>query len=401
MLLFTLPFLGLSQPAAPAPRDRVLQNLEEMAFNRNNPEVFLAAKQRLKDQGSNAVPVLIEIFTSQQTQADGWYEKAPEAIRTKATAVQYYKRLQYQAYSGLTDLPETKGYLSSLITLLQDPRKEVRARTAWIISRHSYKADRSLLLMTLPALKDGEAEVRSNMIRVLANATEIPAIKTALEEVLRDSDENVRSFAAYTLLMWADRNHAAALATLVSLFNSTNVHTRYFAAHYYTISSPTRLRLETRLIPIYTNVLAVGTTNLQAMAMNSLSRYGPRAQQVVPQLQEFLTSPYLDLRVAATNALQEIQAGFIPGTPAAPATRELVLQHLSAYYSTNHAIAIQSIKAMGTNAIPFLIEVLGYETTQADQWYEKAYAKAPAGIQSRMAKPEALETLRNQAANLL
>ena len=56
---------------------------------------------------------------------------------------------------------------------------------------------------------------------------------------------------------------------------------------------------------------------------------------------------------------------------------------------------------MGTNAIPLLIEVLGYETTQADQWYEKAYAKAPASVQSRMSKPEALEKLRNQASLLL
>jgi len=407
LALFTLPFLGISQtfalaqPAAPAPHDQVLQNLEEMAFNRSNPDVFLAAQQRLKDKGSKAVPVLIEIFTSEQTQTDGWYEKAPEAIRTKTTAAQYSKRLQYQAYSGLTDLPETKDYLSSLITLLQDPRKEVRARTAWIISRHSHKADRSLLLTTLPALKDSEAEVRSNMIRVLGNATEIPAIKTALEEVLRDSDENVRSLAAYTLLMNADRNHAAALDTLVSLFSSTNVHTRYFAAHYYTISNPTNLRLETRLIPIYTNVLSVGNTNLQALAMRSLSRYGRRVQHVVPQLQEFLTSPHLTLRVAATNAMQEIQAGFIPGTPVAPASRELVLQHLQGIYSTNQAAAFQSIRAMGTNAIPLLIEILGYETTQADQWYDKAYAKAPSGIQSRMSKPEALEKLRSEAALLL
>jgi HEAT repeat protein len=89
--------------------------------------------------------------------------------------------------------------------------------------------------------------------------------------------------------------------------------------------------------------------------------------------------------------------------PAAPAPRNQVLLHLEDIYGApgKQNAAFQSIKAMGTNAIPLLIEILGYQTTQADQWYEKAYAKAPPSIQSKMSKPEALEKLREEATLLL
>ncbi|MCD6051232.1 MAG: hypothetical protein K0Q55_2635 [Verrucomicrobia bacterium] len=85
-----------------------------------------------------------------------------------------------------------------------------------------------------------------------------------------------------------------------------------------------------------------------------------------------------------------------------PASRDQILQHLGdVSLPSRHFAAVQSIQAMGTNAIPFLIEILGYQQSQADQWYEKVYSKAPPSLQSRMSKPEALEKLHYDARLLL
>jgi HEAT repeat protein len=83
--------------------------------------------------------------------------------------------------------------------------------------------------------------------------------------------------------------------------------------------------------------------------------------------------------------------------------REKVLQHLEEVFGSSgkQAAAIQSIQAMGTNAIPYLIETLSYKQTQADKLYDKAYAKAPKVVQQTMSKPAALETLREAAGLLL
>jgi len=398
ILLLSLPIAGISQTPAPTLRDQVLQHLAGKASDTGK---YLSHHDSIKLMGTNAVPILLEILGSQKSQGYQWYEKAPEIIRGKMTKAQYHERLQYEASQSLLEMTETQAFLPRLISLLQDPRIEVRLLAAWALSGHAYKADNDLLLTALPVLRDSESEVRSMMISVFFSSAELPPIKTALEETLHDSNEGVRSSAAYALLMNADSDHDAALATLISLFSSTNVQTRYFAAYYYTTSKPSNLRLETRLIPIYTDVLSVGDTNLQALAMSSLSRYGRRVQHLVPQLQTFLTSPHLSLREAATNALQQIQPETLPGNPAAPASRELVLQHLQTLFTTNQPMAFQSIKAMGTNAVPLLIEILGYETTQADQWYEKVYKKAPSSVQGVMSKPEALEKLREEASLLL
>ncbi len=397
LLAFALLAATTSRAAELAPREKVLQHLAGKISDRGN---YRNHEESIKVMGTNAVLPMIEILGSQPAQADQWYATAPEALRARMTPAQYHSRLQYEASQSLHSMPDIQPYLPKLIALLQDPRKDVRRQTAWSLWRHAYK-DNDLLLTALPALRDKEAEVRGMMIGVLSPSAGVPEVKAALEQTLQDPEESVRSSAAYNLLMRADKNHPAALETLVSLFTSTNVNTRYNAAHYYTISTPADLRLETRLIPIYTNALSVGDTNLQGRALTSLSRYGRRVQHLVPELQKYLSSPNQNVREAATNALQEIQPEVLPGTPSAPASRELVLQHLQAVYSTNQAVAFQSIKAMGTNAVPLLIEVLGYETTQADQWYEKAYAKAPASVQKRMSKPEALEKLRGEASLLL
>ncbi len=360
-----------------------------------------AALQSLVAMGTNAVPVLIEVMGYSPAQLDQWYNRLPpQKPDNKGYGAMLKRKLPGVAGSVIAVIPEASLYVTNLFPLLQDPRSEVRQRGANFLSYLSHKVDVRQLLPALPALKDNDREVRRNIINAFRRSAETPQVRTALEEVLNDSREDLRLAAANALLR-ADKDHARALATLKSLFVSANPHTRYFAVRDYIQSDPVRPRTEKELLPILLRLLSSNDSWSQTAAAGSLADFGPRARETAPELQKLLLSADLEVRRAATNALRVIAPEMVPGKPAAPASREVVLQHLQDLYSTNQAMVFQNVKAMGTNAVPLLIEILGYETTQADQWYEKAYAKAPASIRSRMSKPEALEKLRSQASVLL
>ncbi|HEY1171524.1 MAG TPA: HEAT repeat domain-containing protein [Verrucomicrobiae bacterium] len=91
--------------------------------------------------------------------------------------------------------------------------------------------------------------------------------------------------------------------------------------------------------------------------------------------------------------------GFAQVTNQTP--REQVLQLLQGVISTNQPAVIKSIQAMGTNAIPTLIEVLGYRQQAMDAWYEKVYLTTPATLQKHLSKPEFITKLRSEASFLL
>ncbi len=88
--------------------------------------------------------------------------------------------------------------------------------------------------------------------------------------------------------------------------------------------------------------------------------------------------------------------GFAQTTNQTP--REQVLGHLQGVYSTNQTAAVQKIKAMGTNAVPTLIEVLGYRQQALDEWYEKVYLITPAAMQKHLSKPDVIAKLRERAS---
>ncbi len=91
--------------------------------------------------------------------------------------------------------------------------------------------------------------------------------------------------------------------------------------------------------------------------------------------------------------------------------RDQVLKHLESVLpiqqlttTTNrasfgmHQTAIQSIKSMGINAVPVLIEVLGYQPEKMDEWYAGVYIKAPISMRQHMSRPDTIAQLREQAA---
>lgn len=363
-----------------------------------------SALQSIIVMGTNAAPVLIEVMGWSPEQLDQWQArlqtKNPGVAQGKMSQRTLRSRTSSAAQEALISIPEATSYVTNFFPLLQDSRSEVRNVAATSLAYFSHQVDGELLLPALPALKDKDPLVRTYILKAFRLAATIPEVRTALEEVLLDAREDLRREAANALLR-ADKNHARALATLKSLFTSTDAHTRYFAVRDYINSDPIRPRTEKELIPVLINMLSDDDVWTQRNAANSLGEFGPRGLGAVSQLQKLLQSADPDVRRSATNALSEIAPGLLPGKPAAPADREVVLQHLQNLYTTNQAFVFQSVKAMGTNAVPLLIEILGYETTQMDQWYEKAYAKAPASVKSRMSKPEALEKLRSQTSLLL
>lgn len=399
-LLLNLAGVHIPRAAEPdSPVEKVHLHLEGMLFGDSQAEL-----QSLKAMGTNAVPLLIEVLGYSKLQIDNWYQQVrprhPEANQTESAQTIAKSRLVNEAMVALVAMPETPFFVTNLFPLLKDSRWEVRRSAAGLLEYFAPKVGGAILLPALPALKDADAAVRRSMIGVFGHSAVQSEVRKALEESLNDSREELRIQAAKKLL-GSDKNHAVALSTLKSLFASKNFHTRYFAVREYIDSDPIRPRTEKELLPVLMRLLASGDAWSQSAAANSLSKYGPSGRDAVPELQKLLLAGDVEVRQSATNALREIAPEVLPGQPAAPANRDVVLQLLQTFYSTNQAVVFQSIKAMGTNAVPILIEVLGYQTTQMDQWYERAYAKAPTSIQSRMSKPETLEKLRNQASSLL
>ncbi len=92
--------------------------------------------------------------------------------------------------------------------------------------------------------------------------------------------------------------------------------------------------------------------------------------------------------------------GFAQTTNQTP--REQVLKLLQGVHSTtNLQASMQQIKSIGSNAVPVLIEVLGYRQPKLDEWYEQAYRKVPALLQEKMSKPDVITKLRSLAARAL
>ena len=383
LLMFVWLQNGLGQTTEESVREQILKHFVKLDAPRTTErnESF----DKIKAMGTNAVPTLIEVLGGQEKLIDELYGKtylkAPSAVRQEVL-----ERVQQEASSLLLNIRDTDPV--KLLPLLKDTRGKVRGMAASLIAGKLYRADKN-----------------------------IPEIKAALETALKDPAEGVRMYAAWALCR-ADKDHRAALDTLKALFVSTDANTRYFAAFYYLVSDDKQPRAEAELLPIFVNTLSGEDTHLQRLASETLGRYyGPQAKVAVPELRKLVQSPDFEVRKTAWNALQKIAPEIVipkpqeeptetarpavVAPPAAPAAREQVLQLLADLYTPKQKMVFQSIQAMGTNAVPLLIEVLAYQPTQADQWYEKAYAKAPAAIKAAMSKPEALDKLRGQASLLL
>ena len=312
-------------------------------------------------------------------------------------------RLRDEAQQLLQSIPETPYYLKSIVPLMHDKRPEVRRSAAKIAQRFARNITHKDLLPFLVGLKDEDQTVRAYMAGAFRDSGSVmlPEVVTALEEALNVPSEIERLGIAATLLK-ADENHPSALQALKRMFNSTNFHNRYYAANTCLYSDSITSRSKDELLPIFLDALAGPDESFNKAACYAIVRFGPRAKAAEPMLQKLLQSPDPETRQAATNALQRI-------APAAPATRELVLQHLAGVFGppnqpstiNQRSAAIKGVEAMGTNAIPFLIEILGYRQTQTDQWYEQAYAKMPEAVRNNLSKPEALEKLRTEAHMLL
>jgi HEAT repeat protein len=303
----------LAQPAAPAPRDQVLQHLEEVFV----PGKQGAAVKSIQAMGTNAIPFLIEILGYQTTQADQWYEKAyakaPSSIQSKMSKPEALEKLREEATLLLRNMRETHLYLTNMVPLLQDSRPEVRRSAAYLVQGHAYRAQNTQLLDFISGLKDSEPDVRRNIALAYANSRSelLPRAKSALEAVLNDPDENTRMFLASALLK-ADKRHEAATSTLKSLFASTNTNTRYMAAVHYLASDPQSLDSDSEVLQILISTLSLNDVGLQSAAAHTLGNLGSQAKPAIPELQKLLQAPGGYVRAAATNALQRIAPEVLP-----------------------------------------------------------------------------------------
>jgi len=177
---------------------------------------------------------------------------------------------------------------------------------AGVLSTHARHVDKALLLELVPLLKDKDPIMRQAIIRALTyDVAKLPRVKTAMEQALQDTNEDVRWMASWALLR-ADKNHAASLATLKGLFSSTNAMTRFQAASHYLRSDREKPRAEDELLPIFLSSLTSTNFLLYGGASDALPKFGSRARAAVPGLQLLLTNQSLTIRESATNALLEI-----------------------------------------------------------------------------------------------
>ncbi len=394
----------LAQPAAHAPRDQVLRYLENI-YRSSSPDY--ATRRHVQALGTNAVPVLLEVLQYQRPQLHQWYDKAfanaPEEVQNVMSKVDAWGRLRDEAVSLLQGTRETPYYLKSIVALLQDTRPEIRRSAAKVVQNFGRDLTNKDMLLFLPALQDADPSVRAYIVSAIRNNENVllPEAMMALEEALGQASEIERLGITATLLR-ADGNHPAALQTLKSMFTSGDAHSRFYAAVTYLHSNPSKAGVEDELLPIILNALSGSDESRRNSALYTIGRFGTRAKAAEPVLQKMLQAPELEIRQAATNALRSIAAP-------APASREKILQLLveiqgltnQPYASSQRKVAFDNLSAMGTNAAPFLIEILGHRKSQTDQWYEQAYAKAPEAIRNAVSKPEALEKLRREAQTLL
>jgi HEAT repeat protein len=215
---------------------------------------------------------------------------------------------------------ETHLYMTNLFALLQDRRPEVRRHSASLISHQMSNGGRgledSVMLECLSSLKDSDTQVRRSIARAFAKkGAGLPRVKVALKAALNDPLEEVRFYVACALLE-ADNKNTAALSTLKALFNSSTPNTRYFAAVYYYESDRQRYGGDPDLMRVFVDTLSGNDVSLQAYAAELLGGIGASAKPAVPELKKLLLSPEAQVRTAATNALQRIEAEVLP--PAKP-----------------------------------------------------------------------------------
>lgn len=112
----------------------------------------------------------------------------------------------------------------------------------------------------------------------------------------------------------------------------------------------------------------------------------------------FILAVYI---LALSVAMSPLQAADSPEQ-----NREKVLE-LVQFFAWSHDDSAkqeryrQELKDMRTNAIPYLVEVIGYRESKLEKWYAATYQKMPPAIQSRMDRPDALERMGTAAINLL
>lgn len=82
-----------------------------------------------------------------------------------------------------------------------------------------------------------------------------------------------------------------------------------------------------------------------------------------------------------------------------------VQRQVKAYSQTHDRDARKNVQdalqEMGAEAIPYLVELIGYRESRWDRWRYALNQKAPASIQQEMESPEVLAGLRSHAARLL
>ncbi|HEY1171523.1 MAG TPA: HEAT repeat domain-containing protein [Verrucomicrobiae bacterium] len=86
---------------------------------------------------------------------------------------------------------------------------------------------------------------------------------------------------------------------------------------------------------------------------------------------------------------------------AEPSLRDKVIEHLERlhYGPTQPREAERKrLLALGTNAVPILIELVGYKETKLEETYRKTYYESPEAVRQTMSRPRDLEGLARPAA---
>jgi HEAT repeat protein len=249
---------------------------------------------------------------------------------------------------------------------------------------------KTALPQLVPLLKDSDANVRSSAAYALGSMG--AEAKTALPQLvplLKDSDANVRSNAA-SALGSIGAEAKTALPQLVPLLKDSDANVRSSAA-----SALGRIGAEAKTaLPQLVPLLKDSDANVRSSAAYALGSMGAEAKTALPQLVPLLKDSDANVRSSAAYALGSI------GAEAKTALPQLVplLKDSDANVRSSAASALGRIGAEAKTALPQLVPLL--KDSDANVRSSAASALGRIGAEAKTALPQLVPLLKDSDANV-
>jgi HEAT repeat protein len=301
---------GLSHAAEPKSssketREKVLQLLSQFNWS-EDAALRKKAEQELRDMGTNAMPYLVEAMGYRESTTDKWYsaiyQKCPPSIQKQMSQPEALEQLGRRANFVLTGSSKIKAVVPELMKLLTDDRKRVRYQALEVLSWGIEGNEHELLPTFVELMNDPNKSVRLAALRIVGKFTKFNLrAKQQVEKILEGDDELERVDAA-GMLLWADRDHQAAMDKLVQSLESKDISIRLRAALLHRRYSQDM----EKVLPVYIDALSSTNVLDRQTAIRGLTAYKTNSAIAVPKIISVLKNADGSYNSHAVKALEAI-----------------------------------------------------------------------------------------------